>query len=201
MTMPAPLFWLLHSVAGRPADTQTTPDERACLTRHASGRKMLVEIGVMHGASTRLLCEAMAPAGTLVAVDPFPAGRLGVSFEWAVAHREVARAPARRVVWRRARSEEAVATWTDPIDFLFIDGDHSWRGIAHDWTTWSRFVEPNGIVALHDSCEIEGRPVADSVRYTREVVLADTRFTCVDRVDSLTVLLRRTAAPGEGALS
>lgn len=197
MSTPAPLFWLLHALALRPADTQTTAPERACLARHAAGRRMLVEIGVMHGASTRLLCEAMAPEGTLVAVDPFPPGRLGVSFEWAVAHREVARAKPRGVVWRRERSEDTAGSWVEPIDFLFIDGDHSWTGIAHDWTAWSRFVEPGGVAALHDSIEVPGRAAADSVRYTREVVLADPRFHCVDRVDSLTVL-RRAVETSQG---
>jgi predicted O-methyltransferase YrrM len=185
----APLHWLLHALGLRAADTQTTAAERACLARHAAGKQMLVEIGVMHGVSTRLLCEAMAPDGVLTAIDPFPAGRLGWSVEYAIAQREVARAPRRSVVWRRERSEHVAATWSEGIDFLFIDGDHSWTGIHDDWTMWSRFVVEGGVVLLHDS-----RPVAgarhDSVRYTSEVILQDHRFSAVDAVDSLTVLQR-----------
>jgi hypothetical protein len=36
-----------------------------------------------------------------------------------------------------------------------------------------------------------GRDVLDSVRFTTEVAVKDTRFAVVDTVDSLTVLERR----------
>ena len=191
MTGRAPLDWMLHALRLRPAHTQTTPAERNCLARHATGRRNLVEIGVMHGASTRVLCGAMAPDGVLTAIDPFPAGRLGWSFEFAIARREVARAPSRQVVWMRQRSELAAEQWRGEIDFLFIDGDHSWRGIDRDWTAWSPFVKPEGLVLLHDSRSMPGRESHDSVRYTDDVIRADRRFDEVDAVDTLTVLRRR----------
>lgn len=194
MIADAAIGWLLHALRWRAADTQTTPAERACLAAHAMGRRSLVEIGVMHGASTRILCEAMAADGTLTAIDPFPPGRLGVSFERAVARREVARGPARRVVWRRALSHDVGASWSVPIDFIFIDGDHSRQGVARDWTTWSEFVEPGGVVLLHDSRAVHGRPHHESVQYTAEVIVKDPRFTHIDGVDSLTVLQRRGGA-------
>jgi predicted O-methyltransferase YrrM len=187
----APIDWFLHALHVRAADTQTTTAERECLATHAAGRRMLVEIGVMHGASTRVLCEAMAPDGTLTAIDPFPAGRLGVSFEAAIARREVSRGPARRVIWRRDFSHSVGTTWSDAVDFVFIDGDHSRRGIEQDWTTWSRFVQPGGVVLLHDSRALDGRPCHESVHYTNDVILKDPRFACIDAVDSLTVLQRR----------
>lgn len=190
----APADWLLHAFKLRPADTQTTPAERACLAAYAAGRRNLVEIGVMHGATTRLLSEAMAPDGVLTAIDPFPAGRLGWSFEYAIARREVARGPRRRIVWLRDRSEHAARTWTRDIDFLFIDGDHSWQGIERDWTAWSKFVVRGGVVLLHDSRPLQGRPVHDSVSYTDQVILSDPRFASIDCVDSLTVLQRGTGA-------
>jgi predicted O-methyltransferase YrrM len=165
-----------------------------CLSRHANARRTLVEIGVMHGASTRVLCDAMAADGTLTAVDPFPPGRLGVSFEFGIARREVRRAPARRVVWRRESSAAVASSWTTPVDFVFIDGDHSRHGIEQDWTRWSRFVVPGGVVLLHDSREVRGRPRHDCADYTQEVILKDRRFTCVDVVDSLTVVQRRSEA-------
>lgn len=191
MMASAPVGWLLHALGLREADTQTTAAERLCLGKHARGRRQLVEIGVMHGVSTRVLCEAMAPDGTLTAIDPFPPGRLGVSFEHAIARREVSRAPTRRVVWRRALGHEVGAGWSAPIDFVFIDGDHSRRGIEQDWTTWSRFVAPGGVVLLHDSRSMDDRPTHESVQYTTDVILKDARFTSIDAVDSLTVVQRR----------
>ncbi len=183
--------WLLHGLGLRAADTQTTAAERACLARHARGRSRLVEIGVMHGVTTAVLRGAMREDGVLTAIDPHPAGRLGVSFERAIAEREVAAVPRGRVVLLRKYSRDALAGWTGSIDFLFVDGDHSLRGIDEDWRGWTPFVEPGGIVALHDSRPVPGRPDADSVRYTRDVVTVDARFLVIDAVDSLTVLRRR----------
>ena len=60
----------------QPADTQTTAAEQACLARHATGRRNLVEIGVMHGATTALLRSVMAPEGVVTGIDRHPPGRL-----------------------------------------------------------------------------------------------------------------------------
>lgn len=36
------------------------------------------------------------------------------------------------------------------IDFLFIDGDHTYEGVKSDFEQYSRFVSEDGIIALHD---------------------------------------------------
>lgn len=36
------------------------------------------------------------------------------------------------------------------IDFLFIDGDHSYHGVKMDFETYMRFVKNGGIIAFHD---------------------------------------------------
>jgi predicted O-methyltransferase YrrM len=36
------------------------------------------------------------------------------------------------------------------VDFLFIDGDHSYEGVKKDFEMYSSLVEPNGIIAFHD---------------------------------------------------
>lgn len=36
------------------------------------------------------------------------------------------------------------------IDFLFIDGDHTYQGVSRDFQLWSTLVTPGGHVAFHD---------------------------------------------------
>ncbi len=36
------------------------------------------------------------------------------------------------------------------IDFLFIDGDHSYEGVKKDYELYSPFVRKGGIIAFHD---------------------------------------------------
>jgi len=173
------------------AETQTTQAERDCLARHASGRRRLVEIGVWHGVTTRRLRTAMDPDGTLIAVDPFPAGRLGISLQQRIAHHEVGETVNGRVVWVRKTGADA-ARGHSPVDFVFIDGDHSEQGLLADWNAWSPLIETGGVIALHDSRSSNDRLIDDagSVKVTNEVVLPDRRFELIDAVDTLTVLRR-----------
>lgn len=36
------------------------------------------------------------------------------------------------------------------IDFLFLDGDHTYEGIKMDWEIYSPLVRPGGLIAFHD---------------------------------------------------
>jgi predicted O-methyltransferase YrrM len=38
----------------------------------------------------------------------------------------------------------------DSIDFLFIDGDHTYSGVRQDFEMYSPLVRPGGLVAFHD---------------------------------------------------
>jgi predicted O-methyltransferase YrrM len=180
------------------ATTQTTAAERDCLARHATGRRRLAEIGVWHGVTTARLRAAMAEDGEIWAVDPYPPGRLGFSVQLRIARATVRRVPRGSVVWQRCTGVEAAARRRDsgagPVDFIFIDGDHSYDGLRGDWEAWSPLVAPGGIVALHDSRPTPDRDIASagSVRYTSEVVLRDPSFDRAETVDSLTVLRRHS---------
>lgn len=39
------------------------------------------------------------------------------------------------------------------IDFLFIDGDHSYEGVKADYEKYSPFVRKGGLIAFHDICK------------------------------------------------
>ena len=40
--------------------------------------------------------------------------------------------------------------WTIPLSLLFIDGGHGAEPAHRDYETWSRHVEPGGLLAIHD---------------------------------------------------
>jgi predicted O-methyltransferase YrrM len=180
------------------AVTQTTEAERQALIRHASGKSKLVEIGVFEGVNSRSFRSGMHPVGILIAVDPYPRSFFGIrGFGWArrIAHREVGKASAGQVLWIECRGCDAADDVRVkphlPVDFVFIDGDHSWEGIAGDWAAWKDQIAPGGIVALHDS---RNRGNNGSERFTNEVILHDRSYELVEVVDSLTVLKRQITA-------
>lgn len=178
------------------AQTQTTEAERQCLASFAAGKRCLVEIGVWHGVTTCRLRAAMAPEGVLYAVDPYPVGRLGISFQQWIARKEVTRIGNGRVEWiRKTGASAAVAlapAIANRIDFVFVDGDHSYEGIKADWEGWAPLIAAGGLIGLHDSRSTPARPIDDagSVRYTQEVILRDPRFEVAAEVDSLTLVRR-----------
>jgi len=187
------LAWMFGCAS---AETQTSVRERECLARHAQGRKQLAEIGVWHGVTTACLRAAMDADGELSAIDPYPRGRLGFNMQERIAWREAARVKRGRLRWMKTTGERA-AHAHPPVDFIFIDGDHSEAGLLADWNAWSGLILPGGIVALHDSHPTPERQIADagSVRVTQNVILHDARFELVEVIDTLTVL-RRGADPG-----
>lgn len=188
--------FLLWNLGLAKAETQTSEAERDCLARYASGRERLIEVGVWHGVTTCRLRRAMSPGGVLLAVDPYAKGRLGFSAQKYVAEREVAKVANGSVHWIRQTGVEAAREYarsgSKPIDFIFIDGDHSYDGLRVDWEAWSGLVGVGGVVALHDSCSSAERQIEDagSVCYTREVIMHDARFKVLEIVDTLTVLAR-----------
>ena len=178
------------------AETQTSDAERDCLARSAANRCRLVEIGVWHGVTTCRLRSAMAPEATLWCVDPFPVGRFGFSVQSSIAHAEVSRVRRGQVRWLRTTGADAGRLFARdheaPVDFVFIDGDHSYDGLRGDWEAWNGLVGAGGVIALHDSCSSTTRSIDDagSAIFTRQVILRDPRFRLAEVVDTLSILER-----------
>ena len=172
--------------------TQTSIAERDTLKEFASGKNRIAEIGVFHGVNTLTFREVMATDAALIAIDPFERSFFGIrGYGWArrIAHREVLKSNNGSVVWiedfgSKTPSRQDVKHLL-PVDFIFIDGDHSWEGLQGDWLSWSSHIIKGGIVALHDSRNCNN---CGSEKFTNEVILKDNRFQFVKAIDSLTVI-------------
>jgi len=139
----------------------------------------------------------MSAHAILYAIDPFPPGRFGRSYHRPIAYGEVNRSSNGSVHFLQCYSKQAIEQFrsieSEPIDFLFIDGDHSYEGVQTDWNLWTPLIGAGGIVALHDSRAYPGREIHEMgpARFTRDVVLRNADFELIQEVDSLTVVRRR----------
>lgn len=125
-----------------------------------------VEIGVYRGWLSEFLLDAR-PLLTLVMVDAWSAespnpeyvktGDLHAQMPQ-VAHDEAYAdclkrvAPYRpRAIIFRGRSLDCGSLWEPAsLDFVFIDGDHSYQGCAQDISRWTDRVRAGGVVCGHD---------------------------------------------------
>lgn len=179
------------------ATSGTSESERDCLARHAADKRVVAEVGVWHGLTTCRLLKAMDRDGRLFAIDPYEPGRLGVSFARIIARREIRPHSLGRVHWLRmtgVAAAKSLAKECGLIDFVFLDGDHSYEGLRTDWEAWPPLLGPGATIALHDSRSTPERPIdeAGSVRFTQKVVVASPDFEVIDEVESLTVLRKRS---------
>lgn len=193
-----PLF--LHPVYAllglRPALAQHTAAEHAAVSRWATGRKCIVEIGVAEGVSALAMRSVMAESGTIYLIDPFHLSRIpALNFPRRVAHRAVESSKRGKAVWIESYSSDAVRSWKVPIDLLLIDGDHSEKGVERDWNDWHNFVVPGGVVLFHDARLFEGgwtRPDYGPVKLADRLFRTQRtpEWTIVEEVDSLLVVQR-----------
>ena len=115
----------------------------------------VVEIGSYCGGSTVVIATTarrLNPRVRVFAVEPFAAtgDRYQKDYE-SLFDRNVADwAVTDTIVKVRQMSHDAAKTWKDPIDFLYVDGDHEYDGVVADIRAFVPFVRVGGIVAFHD---------------------------------------------------
>ena len=57
-----------------------------------------------------------------------------------------------------------------PVDFLFIDGDHSYSGVSQDFAMYGSLVRKGGIVALHDILFHSGHAGVEVEEFWKQLV-------------------------------
>lgn len=174
--------------------TQTSLSERGALEKYASGASSAIEIGVFEGVNTAILSGALGKDGEIFGIDPFFKGKLGICYHKVIAKLHIKRnGVGKKVHLVEKLSFDAAEDVPGEVDFIFIDGDHSWEGISRDWPLFSARLRPGGIMALHDTSIVPAYSgtVLDSVRYYNEVIRHDPRFEWLETVDSLNVLRRK----------
>ena len=102
-----------------------------------------VEIGRYHGGSTLLLADAVGMGGLVTSIDIHKGNAKRAE---ALLKRVRLLVRARIVVG----DSKEVKGPRHELDFVFIDGDHSYEGVKADQDKWGAFVRPGGMVIHHD---------------------------------------------------
>ena len=141
------LEWALRLV---PGSLLQIPEEIIALAEHSAPRRpqRIAEIGTYNGGTSLFLCGLSPSVRRFVGVDPAPHNDGLVA---ALAPRAV------KVTFLRGSSRDstvrgrmAAAFAYEPIDLLFIDGDHRYEGVRADLLEYRHMVSPGGLIAFHD---------------------------------------------------
>jgi hypothetical protein len=126
---------------------------------HELGFTKGAEVGVETGAYSQVLCEAN-PDLELFCVDPYSPGAYepdinGIDYRMDHFEKMYTRAKETLADYNanviRKTSLDASRNFEDnSLDFVYIDGNHSFVNVAIDIHEWSKKVRPGGIVSGHD---------------------------------------------------
>ncbi len=137
----------LAVLASLPAAQQVRSELEQAMDMVADLRPATVlEVGVAQGGTLGRWALGAADDALLIGVDARPPEH--------IPHRA---GQTLRLLAADSHTPEALAAiraelGDRPVDFLFIDGDHSAAGVRADFEAFAPLVRPGGIVAFHDIC-------------------------------------------------
>lgn len=146
-----------------------------CKLLHEITPKVMVEIGSA-GCGTLFLFARVASPEIIISVD-LPSGPFGGGYPaWKIPLCKSLAKNRNCIHLVRADShdlgtlEGVKKILSDgKIDFLFIDGDHTYQGVKKDFEMYSQLVKSNGIIAFHDIVEHPPETGCEVARFWTEV--------------------------------
>lgn len=119
--------------------------------------EVILEIGTYNGGTLFLFSHVIPWRATIISID-FPDVRFGGGYDWwktplfnAFKLRgqtlTLIRADSHKV---ETLNEVKKVIKERKVDFIFIDGDHSYEGVRQDFEMYNPFLATNGFMAFHD---------------------------------------------------
>lgn len=121
--------------------------------------KNILEVGTAMGGTLYLFTRVADPVALIISID-LPGEKTGGGYpEWReLYYRSFASSQQKiRLIRGDSHSPETLYAVTKllnghELDFLFIDGDHTYGGVRTDFEMYAPMVRKGGLVAFHDIC-------------------------------------------------
>jgi cephalosporin hydroxylase len=138
--------------------------------------KFILEIGTANGGTLFLFSRVASQSATMISVD-LPGGPFGGGYpESRIPLYKSFALPNQQIHLIRANSHDRgtleqvkAVLGGEQIDFLFIDGDHSYEGVKMDFEMYSRLVKKGGLMAFHDIVVGAPESVGEVNRFWNEI--------------------------------
>lgn len=164
--------------------------------------KRSLEIGTNYGGTLLLLCTVSAPESKIISVD-LPSGPFGGGYP----RRKI---PLFQKFRRRGQelhliradshtpgTKKRILTILDgePLDYLFVDGDHTYEGVRLDFEMYSPLVRSGGIVAFHDIVTYNEGSGCEVQKFWNEIKQTHRHVEIVEPVRNGSLPVAVTRAP------
>jgi predicted O-methyltransferase YrrM len=135
-----------------------------------------MEIGTLRGGTLLALCRLSHPEATIISLD-LPGGGFGGGYHWfqaAIFRYFPTPGQNLHLIRDDSHKQQSIDKITRilngwQLDFLFIDGDHTYSGVKRDFEMYSPLVRPNGIVVFHDIAEHPQNTDCEVDRFWNEI--------------------------------
>ena len=163
------------------------------LARHCSGAGVIVEIGSYKGRSTISLGLGSKEGKNIkiYAIDPHtgftkkPSMTKNKIRTFDFFKKNISRAGIDDIIVPVVMtSKDAAADFTQPVELIFIDGDHDYDFVKKDFEMWFPKVINGGIIAFHDA------DWSGPGRVIRRYICRSRHFKNLEFVDSLAVSMK-----------
>ena len=116
-----------------------------------------LEVGSYLGASAIIIARSLPPGSRLFCVDTWQNDGMSEGVRDTFAEFKANTSELSGIITPiRAASADAAASYEGEIDFLFIDGDHSYEGCKTDLEAWISKAREGATVVFHDVLWAEG---------------------------------------------
>jgi len=133
----------------------------------------IVEIGTYRGGTLWAWCQLATDNGQVVSIDLQGGGEGSGGDQGRLAKyaKEGQRLDFIRGDSKREKTRDTLARLLDGecVDFLFIDGDHSYEAVRRDFELYGPLVRRGGIVSFHDIIRPPAFPENQVYRYWKEL--------------------------------
>jgi len=119
--------------------------------------KFILEIGTERGGTLFLFSQIAPEGATIISID-LRGGRFGGGYpSWKIPLYKSFAKRNQKIHLIRLDSHDRITLEKiksilngEKLDFLFIDGDHSYESVKRDFEMYNSLVNKNGIIAFHD---------------------------------------------------
>ncbi len=137
---------------------------------------IILEIGTARGGTLYLWTQAATVDAVIVSVD-LPGGEFGGAYPLCRVPFYKSFAKQGQQIHLLRKDSHDVQTIKEveglfgnrPVDFAFIDGDHTYEGVKADFLNYGNLVRPGGIIAFHDILPTSEFPDIQVFRFWQEI--------------------------------